>query len=285
MKLKVLGEDPLNAVPFPCGQCLPCRINRRRVWTLRLLLELRDFSTASFVTLTYAPEFLPKNGSLDRSAPTLFLKRLRKKVYPRKVRYYVAGEYGGQTGRPHYHLILFGIDPFADEHAIKACWTDAKTKKSLGLVHIGTCEHDSIQYVAGYVTKKLASKREDYEEMEIIPEFSNMSLKPAIGLSIIPSLARLTKAHPELFDDASYPTLLRVGGKKFPLGRTLSQKLRDALEIDHDSHIETFLQSMVKKQAEASLVGEDLYQYLIAEHEPQRRKLYARCKIFNRRSL
>lgn len=278
VKLRMLGADPLDAVPFPCGQCLPCRINRRRIWTLRLMLELNSFASASFVTLTYAPEHLPASGSLDRSAVQKYLKRLRKKVSPRQIRYYACGEYGGQTGRPHYHLIIYGLDPLADEKAIVDSWP-------YGIVHIGTCEHDSIQYVAGYCTKKLTGKKADYEELGILPEFSLMSLKPAIGTAIIPSLTRLVKNHPELFDSTSYPTLLRIGGRKYPLGRTLSTKLRDALGVSHDTHIETFLQSMVKKQIEATKAETDLYQYLIKEHEPQRRKLYAKCKIFGRRKL
>ena len=39
-----------------------------------------------------------------------FLKRLRK-AYRGKLRYFVAGEYGEQTARPHYHMILYGWEP------------------------------------------------------------------------------------------------------------------------------------------------------------------------------
>lgn len=37
-----------------------------------------------------------------------FLKRLRKRAG--QFRYFACGEYGETTGRPHYHLLLFGLD-------------------------------------------------------------------------------------------------------------------------------------------------------------------------------
>ena len=47
-----------------------------------------------------------------------FLKRLRK-AYRGKLRYFVAGEYGEQTARPHYHMILYGWQPTDLEHLYK----------------------------------------------------------------------------------------------------------------------------------------------------------------------
>ena len=112
----VVEQNPdlkVKGIPFPCGQCLACRINRRRVWTNRLLLESLDHEHNSFITLTYADEFLPISPTkpvptLCKRDAQLFLKRLRKRLtFP--IRYYLCGEYGGLNGRPHYHAILFGF--------------------------------------------------------------------------------------------------------------------------------------------------------------------------------
>ena len=94
---------------YGCGQCLPCRVNRRRIWTHRVLLEAIKSSESSFITLTYDDENLPENGSLCPSHVRDWLKRIRKKVEPRKLRYFLVGEYGDETKRPHYHVALFGV--------------------------------------------------------------------------------------------------------------------------------------------------------------------------------
>ena len=49
---------------FGCGQCMACRINRRRIWTHRIMLEALVSPSASFLTLTYNKENLPDGGTL-----------------------------------------------------------------------------------------------------------------------------------------------------------------------------------------------------------------------------
>jgi len=55
--------------------------------------------------------------SLIKRDVQLFVKRLRKDQDARglaKIRYYLVGEYGDQTKRPHYHAAIFGED-FTDD--------------------------------------------------------------------------------------------------------------------------------------------------------------------------
>ncbi len=79
------------ATPFPCGQCMPCRINRSRVWQHRIELEMLDHPWSSFVTLTYNDECMPKDGSLKLTDLQGFIKRLRNYVLPRRIRYTQSG--------------------------------------------------------------------------------------------------------------------------------------------------------------------------------------------------
>ena len=48
----------------PCGKCLACRIARRQEWSMRVIHELAGYKDAVFLTLTYADDYLPENGSL-----------------------------------------------------------------------------------------------------------------------------------------------------------------------------------------------------------------------------
>ena len=52
---------PVGQHYVPCGQCLACRINRRREWLARLHLEALDHDVVLFATLTYSDEFLPRS--------------------------------------------------------------------------------------------------------------------------------------------------------------------------------------------------------------------------------
>lgn len=71
-----------GVLAFGCGQCNPCRINRRRLWTHRIMLESLKHGDSSFVTLTY--ETLPSDGSLVPKDLQNFMKYLRMRVSPKK---------------------------------------------------------------------------------------------------------------------------------------------------------------------------------------------------------
>ena len=62
----------------PCGKCLHCKLNSAKMWSIRIMHELKSWDSALFVTLTYNDEHLPKDNSLDKRDLQLFFKRLRK---------------------------------------------------------------------------------------------------------------------------------------------------------------------------------------------------------------
>lgn len=122
---------------------------------MRVTHEHLYWPEACFVTLTYAPEHLPKDGSIDKEELQRFFKRLRKNLDGRKIRYYATGEYGDRTYRPHYHAIIMGIS-LAEHHigqkghCLKGPINDAWEK---GFVNLGTVNAKSIRYVANYINK------------------------------------------------------------------------------------------------------------------------------------
>lgn len=160
----------------PCGKCNFCLENRRNDWCFRLGVELKNSVTAYFITLTYNDDTVPISDqgvkTLSKRDLQLFFKKLRKKqsqVSSLKLRYFMAGEYGPETQRPHYHAILFNLDvPY---EFLQLSWSN-------GFCHAGTVTGGSIRYVTKYIINRYDH---DYTGRE--PPFLLMSRKPGIGYS------------------------------------------------------------------------------------------------------
>ncbi len=208
-----LTFSPPESIGLPmrvrCGQCVGCRLAHARSWGVRIMHENQMHEESCFLTLTYDDEHLPENGSLCPEDHRLFVKRVRKFVVPRKVRYFHCGEYGEEGLRPHYHTILFG-ERFVDRVPCGVGPSGLGVFQSAtlddlwshGRAVIGDVTFESAQYVAKYVTKKLtlsrASSREAnrryrdrYERVdprtgevvEVRPEYSTCSNRPGLGAS------------------------------------------------------------------------------------------------------
>ncbi len=173
-------------INLPCGKCSGCRLAQSRDWAIRCIHEAQMHEDNVFLTLTYNDDHLPKNRSLDKTHFQKFIRSLRQKTGV-KIRYYMCGEYGDKTQRPHYHAILFGYK-FPDS----TLWQERRGNKVYrskllestwfhGNSEIGNVTFKSAGYVARYVMKKITGDLADdhYEGRE--PEYNSMSLKPGIG--------------------------------------------------------------------------------------------------------
>lgn len=120
-----------------------------------------------FLTLTYNDDNLPGGDSLVPSDLQLWIKRFRKEISPRLIKYYAVGEYGERYNRPHYHAIVYNCDK-GDADIIRDTWCK-------GFVHVGTVTEDSINYVCGYIQKKLFGPMGKEVYGERIPPFARMS--------------------------------------------------------------------------------------------------------------
>lgn len=196
-------------VEVPCGQCIECRLNRSRKWADRCMMELQYHKQSWFVTLTYDNDHIPKNpmydletgevyaenGTLVKKDLQDFMKRLRSAYAysgkDNKLRFFACGEYGSETMRPHFHLILFGLeldnddlslykrniqgDNLYNSKLISSCWKN-------GFSVVGEVTWETCAYVARYVMKKhLGKESEFYDIYNIEPEFTLMSRKPGIA--------------------------------------------------------------------------------------------------------
>lgn len=153
----------------------------------------------TFITLTYRDEDLPPFESIGRYAWQTFIKRLRKQIQPKKIRYFMCGEYGEKTGRPHYHAIIFGHEfpdkePTGKNQRGDIYYTSESLLKAWphGHVTIGEANFDTAAYVARYIMKKQNGPEAatHYEQesrytcvgiQDITAEFTNSSRNPGIA--------------------------------------------------------------------------------------------------------
>lgn len=225
---------------IPCGQCAECRAQYARNWANRLLLELQYHDSAYFVTLTYDDAHVPRSVSkdgvphltLDKRDCQLFFKRLRKAFPDDHIRYFLAGEYGDQTHRPHYHVIVFGLhlndlvlvgrnefnQPYFDSVSLTNVWQK-------GSITAAAVSWESCCYVARYCMKKLkGDMRFFYQDVNIVPPFVLMSRKPGLGYQWFLD-------HPDFTDHSKINIATATGRRSFRPPRYFEKKLE---EIDPD---------------------------------------------------
>lgn len=235
----MLCEKPYRqgSQEFPCYVCLPCRINRKRLWTGRLLLENLSHEASCFVTLTYDEDHVPSDGSLVPSDPRNFLKRLRSLLDPLRIRYFLVGEYGERMGRPHYHLIIFGVKP--QDHVSpqmqkklhRRCTCVLCRAWTLGDVDVGEVNPSTAGYIAGYLMKYMTKQWDERLEGRY-PEFTRMSLRPGIGADAVEEIIKFLSSE----EGAKYvaqhqriPSCIRVNGRRYPIGRYLGDLVLSGL--------------------------------------------------------
>ncbi|UDN67595.1 replication initiator protein [robinz microvirus RP_62] len=188
-----------HAMEIPCNNCMGCKLEKARQWSVRMMHESKFWPQNSFITLTYDDQNVPQDFGLDLRHLQLFFKRLRKRL-DQRIRFFACGEYGDENGRPHYHAVVFNYDPpdklkhSVNEHgdinysseALSGLWTH-------GFATTADVTHASCSYVARYVTKKIKSGdrfgAERYYRLSPVdgafhsvrPEFAVMSRRPGIG--------------------------------------------------------------------------------------------------------
>lgn len=241
-------------IQIRCGQCIGCRVFRAESWTVRLMHEAKFHDVSTFLTLTYADDKLPAGGSLHYPHVQKFIRATRQKLG--KFRYFVCGEYGDATRRPHYHLIGFGLD-FPDRvqsnsrFSKHALYRSAVLEKLWphGFHTIGFISPQSARYVAQYSVKKVTGKRaqEHYEAVDpitgelvqLVPEFARMSLRPAIGKRWIETYGKEILTHDNIVLNGSFHAIPKYYNdqllKMFPYEMEALQAKRALAALDRSS--------------------------------------------------
>lgn len=157
---KIYGSDTSKKLLLiPCGKCPACVQNKSLEWTARLVKEATEWKYTYFITFTYDDDHIK---DLNKRDLQLFLKRFRKNT-GFELKYYISGEYGETTHRPHYHAIFFLNDKIDD---LKFYSNNLYTSKlfsdtwSLGQVLLSSDVNErSIKYTIGYTLKKIGESK------------------------------------------------------------------------------------------------------------------------------
>lgn len=221
------GRTSITFDDVPCGKCLGCRLLYAREKSWQCLEELQtNPGPAYFVTFTYDNQHLPRtvkgSPTLHYRDMQLFFKRCRKAGHD--VRYMCCSEYGGQTLRPHYHAIIFGLElpdlvatgvrnamdqPYFTSDYLDKLWSN-------GHCLIGECTADSCGYVARYASKALEN-----DKLLTLCFVAGLE-KPKLRVSKSPPLGHdFVLAHArEFLDNGSVSVSTSSGGKQVRLTRS-----------------------------------------------------------------
>lgn len=167
------GETRPMFLVVRCGKCILCRQRKLSQWCFRCLREANQSKMLPFfLTLTYNDKHLPTFGLYKRDIQ-LFLKRLRRNVErlldkPVNIRYFCCGEYGKNTHRAHYHMIIYGLPAEIANNAYKRLkfiernWSvptgeyakdGSPIVEPLGFAYCLPLTRGGIQYVCKYMLK------------------------------------------------------------------------------------------------------------------------------------
>lgn len=159
----------------PCGMCLNCRIDKRNSLEDECNYEYNKYGSGAFITLTYDDNHIEHlvrvqpNGDIDLSLDYRDYKHFRyrlkskinrlvaKGVQPSKrfnplYKMLCVSEYGGQYGRPHFHILFFGLDYTFCKNLFKDCWKN-------GFVDVRPILNGGIRYVLKYLDKRLVGEQ------------------------------------------------------------------------------------------------------------------------------
>lgn len=215
----------------PCGQCINCRINKGRKWTARLMLEwMMHPQPTYFLTLTYSDEHVPKTAigdlTLRKKASRQWVNDTARDRYAGSFRYYLVGEYGDRTGRPHLHMAIF---PRSDRQVAQIV-----DRWKYGFTTATEFTQQRAAYLCQYTTKKLTAPNDERLNEGMEPEFRTSSLSPPIGAASISALLhpyRRGAGKEIVATRGDVERSVRIGGKVFPLDAYILRRMRLELGI------------------------------------------------------
>lgn len=248
-------KDPKTGLFLPCGKCYECKARRISGWSFRLMKEAERSDSAFFITLTYDLEsvIITNNGFMTLSKTVYgkackikdrteynaqnssdiqtFIKLLRyhEKGTDKSIKYYTCGEYGGKSGRPHYHAIVFNAslsnlvgERVATQIQLGNIRLDGKKPFTCrhwkyGHITIGTLTGASVGYTLKYISKP--SRIPLHSRDDRVPEYSLMSK----GLGDNYLTPSVIKWHKQDLENRMYVPI--EDGKRIAMPRIFKEKI------------------------------------------------------------
>lgn len=250
-----LGDNLL--IPAPCGICPECLSKQRTEWFIRNKIEVQNSTNAFFITLTYNTEHLPLsdfNGKpcFSKDDVQKFFKRFRQSLNSTGLKYFLASEYGGQFGRPHYHALIYNIP-----HEKVSSLPDLLAKTwGKGFVSVAPVNDRRISYVCKYMLQK-CQRRKDFSDVSFAP-FYLSSRRPAIGASYLSDTNRT-------FHLSQRSTSICINGQTYGLPTYYKRKIfEDYPDIKDEIRI-SYLNKLHEKNSKI-LSDSALYKRSVEEH-------------------
>jgi hypothetical protein len=269
-------------VEVGCGRCIGCLEARAQDLATRIEHELQMHPPGDcwFVTPTYDEDHLPPGGGLVRRHSQDLLRAARKRFG--RFRFFGCGEYGTESGRAHYHLILFGChipdavyryrgggdkyDIF-ESSRLRECWP-------YGQLLLSRVEGGSVAaYVSGYVVKGRVlqhdgGKRVWLKGQSVTAPFLMYSTHPGIGASWLDRFGAT--------DVWAHRDLRGPGGVHKRIPAYYRKRLKLADEAAAAAVSATLLERAKSREAEQIARGN-------WENSPERLRVREQCAVARRR--
>lgn len=264
-------------IAVPCGKCCLCRDKKARDWTFRAHCESSTSSTCPlFLTLTYDEVHKPVDGLCKRDVQ-LFLKRLRMNLsraghdVSDKLRYFICGEYGSKTHRPHYHVLLWNFPVlstrFAILEVISSTWQN-------GFVYGGPVENGAASYCMKYMRKEsfIPTYKKYFDATPFIGE--SCSLRDGSLCDPVPSRAA------GFYDIPCNPTFFLASRRNGGIGAAVCYKYKQFFRENPDTEKLTVFDPWSNVSKTASLPD-----YFLRKIFPTRSILFKRSAVHFRAAL
>lgn len=245
-------SDGRPSIMYSCGKCPLCRERKRKQWASRMECEAKYSKSTFFLSLTYSDDHLPFVSdcgvstdimTLNKHHYSNFLKKLRKEL-PFKIRFFGVGEYGKESGRPHYHFIIYCpvfINRNKFRQYVSKCWR-------FGFNTVKDANVQRFYYIAKYCTKDTVGHPAAEKP------FQSCSQKPPIGYQFF-------RANNDLYRNPSVNYMVSPTFRKCSLPRSFENHIKSELDMIPSDTVSS--RSYIRSQIIQRKAGLLLRQYVL----------------------
>lgn len=268
-----LKHKLIEGIVVPCGRCHYCRLRKAYDRAKQAWCDAEYYKYQYFITITYDDDnltwmnYCTDDGTiepipiLNRQEIVDFKETIRDRARKRgyqPIEYMLSGEYGSQTARPHYHMILLTDDPEIDLHLYQAGRSrtgyDMFGSTTLdeiwdkGMIRLSRASVACMAYTARYTLKK-SYKGDPDRDRKIALGYPDEFICSTPGIG-----SRYMQDH--LDEILKHPSLQLPGTKGVSLPKYFIDKLE---RMGYSGWVEQLKQDNIERQKESINYTENLH--------------------------